>query len=234
MTRDWRTFWNDAPLVRDSNPLVQVGKTVGGAPVASHLISLIANSIVTALKLQSKDSVLELCCGNGLITFEVSKVCAEITAIDFSEPLIATARQHYARDNVRYIDGDALALIAQTEKRFDKIFMHEALQHFAPDQVDNLLMRLARSASRNAPIFLGSIPDEERLRNFYNTPERYRQYLENVRQGLEPIGTWWRQDDIVVLASRHGYRSAVLKQDARLHTSHYRFDLLCEPQTALS
>jgi cyclopropane fatty-acyl-phospholipid synthase-like methyltransferase len=230
MARDWRTFWNDAPLVRDSDPLVQVGKTVGGASVSIDFVSLIANSIRTALKLELGDAVLELCCGNGLITFEIAKICAKITGIDFSEPLIATARQRYARRNICYIVEDVTALSKQgAEGDFDKIFMHEALQHFAPDQVDNLLARLARSASRNAPIFFGSIPDAERLRNFYNTPKRYHQYLENVRQGVEPIGTWWWQDNLIGLVEKRGYRATVLKQDSRLHTAHYRFDLLCEP-----
>src|SRR5271166_6071040 len=106
MTRDWRTFWNDAPLVYDSDSLVQVGKTVGGVPVSIDFVSLIANSIRTALKLARADAVLELCCGNGLITFEIAKVCTKITGIDFSEPLIATARQRYARRNICYIVGD--------------------------------------------------------------------------------------------------------------------------------
>jgi cyclopropane fatty-acyl-phospholipid synthase-like methyltransferase len=230
MARDWHAYWNEAPQLRDNNPLRQVGKTVGGVPVCARLVSVIANSIRSALKLRMQDAVLELCCGNGLITFRVAEHCAEIVAMDFSEPLIATASRRYDRQNICYMVGDAAALSGEAvERRFDKVFMQEALQHFAPRQVDDLLSRLANSASRQAPIFLGAIPDAERLRNFYDTPERYRQYCENVERGLEPIGTWWRQDDIVALVERHGYRATALKQPPNLHTSHYRFDLLCKP-----
>jgi cyclopropane fatty-acyl-phospholipid synthase-like methyltransferase len=230
MARDWRTYWNTAAQLRDRDPLRQVGKTVRGVPVCARLVSVIATSISSALRLRTQDAVLELCCCNGLITFMVAERCAEIMAMDFSEPLIATARQRYARENICYVVGDAAALSGPAvERRFDKVFMLEALQHFTPRQVDDLLSCLAASASRKAPVFLGSIPDAERLRNFYDTPARYRQYCESVARGLEPIGTWWRQDDLVAMVERHGYRATVLKQDADLHTAHYRFDLLCEP-----
>ncbi len=228
MARDWHADWNEAP--RDSNPLRQVGMTVAGIPVDAGLVGVTANSIRSALRLRPQDAVLELCCGNGLITFKVAKHCADIMAIDFSEPLIAVARQRYARENICYRVGDAAALFGQeVERRFDKVFMQAAIQYFTPEQLDNLLSCLAASASRKAPVFFGSIPDVDRLHHFYDTPERYLQYCENVVRGLEPIGTWWRQDDLVALAETHGYRATVLKQDASLHTSHYRFDLLCEP-----
>lgn len=230
LARDWRAYWNEAAQLSDSDPLRQVGKTVGGVPVPAPLVGTIASSIRSTLKLQRQDAVLELCCGNGLITFEIGKHCAEILAVDFSEPLIATARQRYARKNICYIVGDAAALSGEAvEQRFDKIFMQEALQHFVLAQVNELLSRLTTSASRTAPLFLGSIPDADRLRNFYDTPERYRKYLEKVEAGTEPIGTWWRRGDLIALAKKHGYHATALQQDAALHTSHYRFDLLCEP-----
>ncbi len=230
MARDWRAYWNTAAQVYASNPLVQVGKTVQGAAVSSHLLDVITKSIRSALLLRMEDTVLELCCGNGLITFKVAEHCADIMAIDFSKPLIDTARQRYARENICYEVGDAAALSGQpVERRFDKIFMQEALQFFLPWQVDGLLSSLAMSASRMAPIFLSSIPDLDRLRDFYDTPDRYRQYCESTARGLEPIGTWWRRDDLIALVERHGYHATVLKQDAELHTAHYRFDLLCKP-----
>jgi cyclopropane fatty-acyl-phospholipid synthase-like methyltransferase len=229
--RDWRDYWNAVPQVRNSNPLKQVGKTIGGIPVGARLVNLTVRSIRSALRLRMQDVVLELCCGNGLITFKVAKHCARIMAIDFSAPLIATARQRFQRENICYTIGDVTALGGPAvNRRFDKVFMHEALQHLTSRQTDDLLSCLAASASRNARIFLASIPDAECLRNFYNTPERYRQYCESIERGLEPIGTWWRQGDIIALAEKHAYRTTVLKQNPELHTSHYRFDIILDPR----
>jgi ubiquinone/menaquinone biosynthesis C-methylase UbiE len=45
---------------------------------------LAAEHIVEVLTIKKEDVVLDVCCGNGLITKEVSKHCSHITGIEFS------------------------------------------------------------------------------------------------------------------------------------------------------
>jgi cyclopropane fatty-acyl-phospholipid synthase-like methyltransferase len=193
-------------------------------------VGVIADTISSRLALSKADDVLELCCGNGVVTVAIAPRCRTVTAVDFSEPLIATARRDFSAGNVSYVVGDVTALDEKVlARRFDKIFMQEALQHFTMEQIDRLFSMLAASPSRTAPLFIGAIPDAARLRNFYDTSERYRQYLDSLRKASEPIGTWWRKNQLRSLAVRHGYRPTLFHQHPALHTAHYRLDLLCEP-----
>lgn len=229
VARDWRAYWNEAAQVRAADPLSQVGKTVGGMPVPPGTINLVVAAICRHLALTPSDRVLELCCGNGVITAELAGVCGSIHAVDFSEPLIATARQRFARRNIVYQCADVTCLdAALLRQEFDKIVMQEALQHLTPEQTEALFASLAASPSGRAGIYLGSIPDVARLRRFYDTSERYADYLARTANGTEAVGTWWSGADAVALAERHGYKARIVAQHPALHTAHYRFDLVCE------
>jgi 2-polyprenyl-3-methyl-5-hydroxy-6-metoxy-1,4-benzoquinol methylase len=229
MGRDWHAYWNASDQVRDPDPFRQVGKTVSGVAVSPQVPALIAANLRERLTIRESDRLLELCCGNGIVTAELSPLCQSIVAVDFSEVLIATARRSFARANISYMCADVTGLDTSVlRRRFDKVFMQEALQHFSYDETDRLLASLAASINADAPIYLGSVPDAARLRSFYDTPQRYARYLELAATDSEPIGTWWEKTALETVARKHGYRTTFFAQNPEWHTAHYRFDVLCE------
>lgn len=228
---DWHAHWNSMPAsVAEDDLLRQVGKTVGGQPVSEAALEAILCDIRSALTLAADDSLLDLCCGNGLITARCAAYCRDATGVDFSAPLIRVANDRCSRPNVTYVLADVCALPARVvERPYSKILMYEAIQHLAADEVERLLRALRRSTSRDAAILIGSIPDRDRLWSFYDTDDRRREYVRRVNEGTEAIGRWWTQSAISALGARCGYTVAPLPQHPNLHTAHYRFDGLLTP-----
>lgn len=208
----------------------QVGKTVGGRPIPDGHLDLIAADISRALELGREDRLLDVCCGNGLVTQRCADRCLDVTGVDFSAPLVAIARSHFARPNIRYIVADACALPATvTRTPFTKICMYEALQHFTTSEAEAMASGLRASAAGAAPLFWGSVPDEDRKWQFYDTAQRREEYHRRVEEGTDPIGHWWTVSDVARLGARCGYSVRILKPNAALHVAHYRFDVLLTP-----
>lgn len=233
----WFEHWNAIPRQDgEANLLKQVGKTVNRQPVSTAHIDLMVDAILAALDLRADDLVLDLCCGNGLLTARIAASCGQVLGIDFAVPLISVANVRNRPINVEYILGSVLALpetLAEREKTsFTKAYMYEAFQHFSRDEAQSLLAALAECAPANFRLFLGSIPDRTKLYDFYNTPERRQEYERRVRDGTEAIGTWWLDSEVKDIAETAGFSCAIVPQYATLYTAHYRFDALLKLQRA--
>lgn len=230
-TTDWNTLWNTAPaMMGGTDFLRQVGKTVNGVPVSEASINIIVDGITSMLKIQPNDHVLDLCCGNGMITARCAAYCGGIVGVDYSRPLIDIANRYFKRENVEYIFADVMQLPESLKGRvFTKVYMYEAIQHLETEDMMLVLDGVRRSLAEGAPVLLGSIPDKDRLWNFYDTPARREEYHRRTEDGTEVIGRWWGKGELKGLAERCGYRMEAAAQDARLHTAHYRFDAVLYP-----
>jgi len=229
---DWQNYWSTHPQrFASKEHLKQVGKTVGGVPISDEQFQSIIDDICRGLQLKEDDTLLDLCCGNGLITNELSRRCKSVVGVDYSEPLIEVARRDHCPDNVEYyhqsvMELDRLAISA--ERRFEKVVMYEALQHFRHSQFATLLSRILPWTSDHARLFFGSVPDRARVWNFANTPKRKAVFLYRHLTGRNPIGSWWRTTMIQRTGAELDCRAEIGKQSENLHTSHYRFDILLE------
>jgi 2-polyprenyl-3-methyl-5-hydroxy-6-metoxy-1,4-benzoquinol methylase len=99
------------------------------------------------LEVQRGERVLDIACGNGLTSRRLAALGAEVVAFDFSEAMIAHARQRTARqaDRIEYhlLDAtDEAALLALGEQRFDAALCHMALFDMA--EIDPLMRALPR------------------------------------------------------------------------------------------
>ena len=88
---NWKTYWDE--LAARQNPLAQVARTKGSIALDETLLDQIALDITKKLDLQSTDRVLDVCCGNGLLSARLSQDCSELTGVDISEKQIQLARQ---------------------------------------------------------------------------------------------------------------------------------------------
>lgn len=226
---DWKHHWSTFPANAAHDDFFrQVGKTVGGQPITAEQFQAIVESVAENLELRADDDVLDLCCGNGIITRALTDRCGSILGIDYSEPLISTALEYNFGPRVRYVLGSVLELTSflPSEAKFDKILMYEALQHFAEDALTVLLSHVKAVSRQPLLLLLASVPDRDRIWNFYNTPERRAEYHRRKAEGTEAIGTWWSGPDLLGLLKASGFKPRILSQPTSLHTQHYRMDIL--------
>jgi SAM-dependent methyltransferase len=225
----WEDFWNTFPKKFGREEyLRQVGRTSQGRPISERQLDLLISDILSKLDVRPEDDVLDLCCGNGLITSRVAQKCRQVVGVDFSPVLIDIAREKFSASNVHYHCLSALEITPQNLSRFapfSKLYMYEALQHFQEAQLGLLLERLLALSDKDSVILLGSVLHQRRLGGFYNTPELRRAYRTIQRRGDLGLGTWWKQSVIRRTCASYDLRCEFLSQPEELHTACYRFDV---------
>lgn len=225
---NWKEYYENRPsMFNERDFFKQVHKTVLGQPITPAQFSAQLADIQDALEINEKDFVLDMACGNGIITKEISSKCFSIVGIDFSKPLIDIAEKYNRTSNSKYfciaiLDEDAKNI---EEKPFTKIYMYEALQHFKEEEFPRILTLAKQISSSGVMIFLGGIPDKDRLWDFYDTDERKLEYKKRIENnGTDALGTWWTQQELIDMSLENGFKCSILKQSPVLHSAHYRFD----------
>lgn len=230
--RDWSSHW--ATIGARAAPddfFAQVERTVGGKPVPAEQIALLVEAVSAGLQLERGDILLDLCCGNGMVTRALAARCRAATGVDYAEDLIDSARRHHQTGSIDYVRG-AVADLALSDCRFgrpSKVCMNAGLQYFQAAMTRELLRALEPVAGRQAPLYFSDVPDADRLFDFYDTPERRAELERRLAAGTEAVGTWWSRPHLRRLLEDAGYSAVFIEQDPRRLTARYRFDLLARP-----
>lgn len=226
---DWRAYWEAFPGKFGEHEFCrQVGRTArGGVPTGPDELARLMTQLVDGLALGPDDVLLDLCCGNGLLTRALAARCAVAAGVDFSSAMIELARRHHAGPGVTYLQGSVLdlqpALFGDTPA-FDKVVMVESLQYFTPEALPALLDGIRRVSAPQVTVLFSGVLDRDRIWSFFDTPERRASYEQQRREGREVMGRWWSSDEVVAVARAHGFTCELLPQDPALNTAHYRFD----------
>jgi 2-polyprenyl-3-methyl-5-hydroxy-6-metoxy-1,4-benzoquinol methylase len=226
---DWEKRWNQNPTkYGETEFLKQIGNTIAGIPISSDQFNSSISDINDALDITSNDIILDLCCGNGIRTYEISKVCNSIIGIDFSQPLITIANKYFKKENITYY---CMSILDKKIREiglepFTKIYMYEALQHFDKCDFEKILNQIRYLSSSKAVVLLASIPDSEKLWDFWNFDARRRKYyLHRKDKKTDPLGTWWTKNEINTICVRSGFDVQFQEQNEHTHTAYYRFNV---------
>src|SRR5690625_3572294 len=101
-------------------------KNVWNATLYDNKLNFISNygkGMVEWLNPKQGESIIDLGCGTGDLTFEISKSGANVVGIDASKEMIASARNKYP--NLSFLIDDAKSF--QMEKTYDAVFSNAAL-----------------------------------------------------------------------------------------------------------
>ena len=203
---NWQEFWQTyrKTEIQDEKDLYfEVGKTVNQQPICEASFKLSIELVARYLELNSGDKLLELCCGNGLMSLPLASLVSEVYCVDFAPHLIENARRFRQASNINYICADAVSYVNDLASNMSyipsKILLGDALGYFDPLSLGNIL-RSAIRLTENRFIFLATgIPSDELKWSFYNTPERVKRYEENQRcegNTNDGLGRWWRKDEL--------------------------------------
>ena len=73
------------------------------------------------------DTVLDVGCGNGALSYDIAKKAKKIIGIDLNKENIKTAKKKYSAINIEYIIGDATKDLPN--QKFDAVILSNVLEH---------------------------------------------------------------------------------------------------------
>ena len=117
--------------------------------------------VLSLLRQHGARRVLDLGCGNGSMSHELSRAGMQVTGVDFSHSGIARARKNYPQ--VRFEQHDvSQALGSAFRQSFDAVVSTEVVEHlFLP----RTLLRNALSALEPGGLFIATAPFHGYLKN---------------------------------------------------------------------
>jgi len=232
--KKWINFWQNyrnVPIKDDSDLLYQVAATVAGKPISKDIFYYLISDIENNLKLNNSDNLLDLCCGNGVITYEISKKVKKITGIDSSKLYIDNANTYKKSGSIDYVEMDILD-IGTIDKiyshKFTKVLFQSSVQYFNKKELKIILRKLYNLTTNDVIILLGNVLDYSKRYKFYNTFGRKWQYLfyKKIFNKDLGLGTWWEKSTLLEICNEKGYNCTFLAQSPLLNTAHYRFDCI--------
>jgi 2-polyprenyl-3-methyl-5-hydroxy-6-metoxy-1,4-benzoquinol methylase len=96
---------------------------------------------VTRLKLDQYHNILDIGCGDGLLSQYIGSI--RYTGVDYSPSRIRMALKNYNDDHIEFVNDCVREYINRTDKQFDLVFAFEFLEHIV-DPYD-LIEQIKRS-----------------------------------------------------------------------------------------
>lgn len=223
---DWKKFWNQH--AQNSNELKQVARIVNGKELSIDLLEEITQNIIHLLDLKPEDTLLDLCCGNGLLTHQLSKYCKQVDAVDISDQLIREAIRKYNSGKIQFTHADVLEYLST--KKYDKILLYFSFQYMDTYQKGfKVLENITKMSHSDTIILIGDIPDRIKLNVFYPTfLERLKYHIKNLYLNSD-MGKFWKKDELDSICSDLKLKGEFIKQQDWQPYSKYRFDYLIKP-----
>ncbi|MFN4082846.1 MAG: class I SAM-dependent methyltransferase [Bacteroidia bacterium] len=218
----WKNFWNK--YAQSNNLLQQVGRTLNGKNLSDEILIKTTNYIIEKLEITKEKNVLDVCCGNGLITKQIAHYCNEITGVDFSEKLIETAIKN-KKLNTTYICENALEF--SLNQTFDVIFIAFSFQYFeSNNEAATLIKNCLNHLKNGGKLLLTDVPDANKFFSFYNTTIKLISYIVQILKNKNKMGRFWHKKEILNLCDSLGVKGEIIKQQYWQPYHHYRFDIL--------
>ena len=226
MTDYWKSFWlTHAKASQNAEAQIQVLRTLNNKPINPDVFNSIMDSIVRLIEPESDKNLLDLCCGNGLITRKLFKMFRTVTAVDLSEEFVSQLNDH-TENTITALAADARTC-EFPGRSFDRILLYAGLQYFSESETVDLFIRLRRWVREGGLVVIGDIPDATRRWNFFNTSKRENAYFESLRERKPIVGNWFEASWLKHLSHYAGFASATVHlQPQTFPYQHYRFDIV--------
>lgn len=219
---NWKNYWNTNVKEKEADVFGQVQRK------DSKSTLLTVNHIVRVLDIKPSDAVLDVCCGNGIITQQIAKKCDSIVGVDQAENLLYVAKRGFKEMNCLYVNCSALDMSQFVKPHsFDKIYLQFSLQYFDKrNQGEKVIAEMLKCLKPNGKIFIGDITEHKNKFKLYNTPIKKAYYYKQKLQGKNRMGKFWKKSELNAICEKLKVIGTYLEQTEELPYAHYRFDYL--------
>lgn len=221
----WIDFWAAyGAESRGRDDQARVMRTLNKQPVSDAQWALSLQHISTMLSLNETDVVLDLCCGNGLISKHIARKCSHVTSVDISKDLLDEIDANLFT-NITTVCKDIREL-ELPENHFSRIIIYSSLQYLSYRETVFLFEHIYLWLKKDGIAFIGDIPDLAKLWVFFNSKERESAYFESLKNQKEIIGTWFDKEWLQKLSSFTRFKqSAIIEQHPEMIYSFFRYDM---------
>lgn len=148
----------------DVKPAIQSQELITYERIADQKrLKFIASAVASRAGTHGK--VLDVGCGNGIISIQLGKLGFNVTGIDVSEKTIETARRHNPFAHVNFRVQSAEELVASGEQ-FDAIVCSEVLEHL---HHPGALLKTLHQSLKPEGILIVTVPNGYGPREFFVT-----------------------------------------------------------------
>ncbi len=223
----WKSYWDrHVQQVGSADPMRQVLRTISRKPISEEAFRAVADHVVHLLELDPCHVVLDLCCGNGLLSAAIERHASQVVAADFCQKLLDAVRTRTSSKTTTMV-ADART-VDFAEASFDRVLIAAALQHFQPDEAIRVFSRMVRVLRPGGILLATDIPDAARMWAFHDSVEREDAYFASEADGTPILGTWFDRTWVAKLGRHVGFKdTTALDQPEIFPFAHYRFDLRC-------
>lgn len=218
---NWQDYWNRLAQA-ESDPQRQVARVRNQRQLGAEDTNMVVDHLARLLDLQPTDRLLDLCCGNGLLTRKFAKKCDGVLGIDLAPAMIESARKHSTDSNLLYVQGNATEANDLVDGPFDKILLQFSFQYLSRKEGQKAIQGMKQLLKPGGVIVLGDVPDRSKLAVFYPAfGARLKYHLQRWR-GTDQMGKFWSEVEMNQI--REGMRVEKLEQPTHLPYSDYRVD----------
>lgn len=231
-------FWNNyriIPIRSEKDLIYQVGWSDKNEPLEKSIILEIIKKISDKLDLNQNDKVLDLCCGNGVISNELSKIVNFIVGIDFSRAFLENANVYKKRSNISYFYGDVENFneiippnILENYKNVEvKIIMSFSLGYFDKKNFTALLYKLNKYFHK-FKFYITFIPDYDKYKIVFPNRIDQLKFIINdlILKKTKGIGRFWKRKELISILQKFGFETSFDNDIQERPGTDYRFNLL--------
>jgi SAM-dependent methyltransferase len=222
----WARFWSEYQTdVANMDEQSQVLRTRNKQPIDQRKWEITLDIVSQQLELQLDDTLLDLCCGNGLFTAAFCPSIADVVAVDIS-PVLTGRLAARVLPNVRVLTSDMRdAQFAQ--QSFSKVLWYAGIQYIDESDIVAMVRRIRGWMKPGGILIIGDIPDRAKLWDYFNDDTRRAAYFAGLEQRKPIIGSWLDVAWLECLCLDSGFVAAkALPQHEELIYADFRYDLI--------
>jgi len=222
----WARFWSEYQTdVANKDEQSQVLRTRNKQPIDQRKWEITLDTVGQQLELQSDDTLLDLCCGNGLFTAAFGPRIAGVEAVDIS-PVLTGRLAARGLPNVRVSTSD-MRDAQFAPQSFSKVLWYAGIQYIDETDIVAMMRRIRGWIKPGGILMIGDIPDRAKLWDYFNDDTRRAAYFDGLEQRKPIIGSWLEAGWIEQLCLASGFASAkVVSQHEELIYADFRYDLI--------